>query len=177
MITVLRLGHRRDRDKRISTHVALTARAFGADKIVFSGEYDEKLVEKVKEVVKRWGGSFEIEYVKNWKEWLKNFFGIKIHLTMYGIDFRKKLAEIKKRWKKGSDIAVIVGSEKVPKEVYEIADYNLAVGNQPHSEVSALAIFLYELQERKIKSEFENAELRIVPQEKGKKIERINEQA
>lgn len=177
MIAVLRLGHRRDRDKRITTHVALVARAFGADKIVFSGERDEKLVENVKEVVKRWGGDFEIEYVKNWKTWLKNFPGIKIHLTMYGIDFRKRITEIKKLWKKGNDIAVIVGSEKVPREVYEIADYNLAVGNQPHSEVSALAIFLYEMQERKIKSEFENAELKIIPQEKGKKVERIQKRA
>ncbi len=29
MIAVLRLGHRPERDKRITTHVALTSRAFG----------------------------------------------------------------------------------------------------------------------------------------------------
>jgi len=34
MITVLRIGHRISRDKRITTHVALVARAFGADKIL-----------------------------------------------------------------------------------------------------------------------------------------------
>ncbi|HIQ49601.1 MAG TPA: tRNA (cytidine(56)-2'-O)-methyltransferase [Nanoarchaeota archaeon] len=173
MIIVLRLGHRKERDKRISTHVALVARAFGAQKIVFSGEYDEKLIESIKDVVKRWGGNFEIEYVKNWKEWLKNFSGIKVHLTMYGIYFTKRLEEVKDLWKKGKDIVIIVGSEKVPKEVYEIADYNLAIGHQPHSEVSALAIFLYELYDRKIKKEFENAELKIIPQEKGKKVEKI----
>ena len=36
-VTVLRLGHRRERDKRITSHLGLTARAFGADQIVLSG--------------------------------------------------------------------------------------------------------------------------------------------
>ena len=30
-LSVLRLGHRRQRDKRITSHLGLTARAFGAD--------------------------------------------------------------------------------------------------------------------------------------------------
>ncbi len=30
-LSVLRLGHRRERDKRITSHLGLTARAFGAD--------------------------------------------------------------------------------------------------------------------------------------------------
>ncbi|TFG70124.1 MAG: tRNA (cytidine(56)-2'-O)-methyltransferase, partial [Methanomassiliicoccus sp.] len=30
MIVVLRLGHRPERDQRVTTHVALTARALGA---------------------------------------------------------------------------------------------------------------------------------------------------
>ena len=34
MIIVLRIGHRIGRDKRITTHVALVARAFGANKII-----------------------------------------------------------------------------------------------------------------------------------------------
>ena len=34
MITILRIGHRISRDKRITTHVALVARAFGADNIL-----------------------------------------------------------------------------------------------------------------------------------------------
>ena len=40
MITVLRLDHRLGRDTRITTHVCLTARAFGADKVILSGERD-----------------------------------------------------------------------------------------------------------------------------------------
>ena len=171
MILVLRLGHRKERDKRISTHVALASRVFGADKIIFSGERDEKLLENIKKVVENWGGEFEVEYAKNWKSWLKNFYGIKIHLTMYGIDFRKKIHELKKL-KKKHNLVIIVGSEKVPREVYELADYNLAVGNQPHSEVSAIAVFLYELNDRKIRNDFESAKLKIIPQASGKKMEK-----
>ena len=37
-ISVLRLGHRIERDKRITSHLGLTARAFGADEIILSGD-------------------------------------------------------------------------------------------------------------------------------------------
>ena len=43
---------------------------------------------------------------------------------------------------KDEDIMIIVGASKVPFEVYERADFNVSVGNQPHSEIAALAIFL-----------------------------------
>ncbi len=173
MLFVLRVGHRRERDKRISTHVALVARALGADGIIFSGEKDEKLLQSVNKIVERWGGSFSVIYEKNWKKWLSSFDGIKIHLTMYGLPFQKKMDEIKKKFK-SKDICVIVGSEKVPAELYEIADYNLAIGNQPHSEVGALAIFLYELMDRKLKEDFENARIKVVPQSKGKKVVKLD---
>lgn len=57
-INVLRLDHRQKRDARITTHVCLTARAFGANEVVLSGDEDTKLMENVRDVVKRWGGSF-----------------------------------------------------------------------------------------------------------------------
>jgi len=38
MIEILRLGHRKKRDARLSTHVALVSRAFGASKIYYSGQ-------------------------------------------------------------------------------------------------------------------------------------------
>ena len=37
-ISVLRLGHRRERDKRITSHLGLTARAFGANEVILAGE-------------------------------------------------------------------------------------------------------------------------------------------
>ncbi len=171
---VLRLGHRPERDKRITTHVALTARAFGADKIVIAAEEDEHVRESVEDVVERWGGPFTIEFNPSWKkvmrEW-KESGGIIVHLTMYGIHVDETLPAIKDDLRAGKDIMVVVGAEKVPREVYEVADYNVAIGNQPHSEVAALAVFLDRLLEGEgLRREFKNAKLKILPRERGKKV-------
>mgnify|MGYP001626414361 CR=1 FL=1 len=166
-VYVFRLFHRKERDKRVTTHCALVSRAFLAKKMFYCGDKDENLENKIKDVVKRFGGNFEIEYVKDWKNFIKNFNGIKVHLTMYGIPLTKKIDEIKKFEK----ILVIVGSEKVPKEVYEISDYNISITLQPHSEIAALAIFLDKIFEGKeFEYEFENAKIKIIPQERGKKV-------
>ncbi len=165
-VYVLRLGHR-ERDKRISTHVALTARAFGAKGIYFT-VYDKNVFESVKDVVKRWGGNFFIKQIDNWKRFLKDFEGIKVHLTMYGIPLPKKIGEIRKAKK----MLVIVGAEKVPREVYELSDYNIAIGNQPHSEVAALAVFLDRVLNKVFNLKFENAEIEIIPSERGKVTKR-----
>ena len=50
MIEVLRLSHRIGRDPRLSTHVILTARAFGASKTYYSGQKDSNLEESVKRI-------------------------------------------------------------------------------------------------------------------------------
>jgi tRNA (cytidine56-2'-O)-methyltransferase len=169
MIIVLRLGHRRKRDERLSTHCGLIARAFGADKIIFSGEKDDKLIISLKKVTENWGGTFEVGYEKNWKNLIKTFQGVKIHLTMYGIPIQDKINEIRKITTK--DILIIIGSEKVPKEVYTLADYNIAITSQPHSEAAALAVFLHEyFQGKELNKEFENGKFKIIPQEKGKKV-------
>jgi len=170
MIAVLRLSHRLPRDARLTTHVCLTARAFGADTVYYSGNKDEKLEKNIASVVERFGGNFKVTYVKNPLKFVKecNFF--KVHLTMYGLPFEKHIAKLKKKINKG--ILLIVGSEKVPAEYYELADLNLAIGNTPHSEVAALAIMLYELHNRKIPKL--KGKLEIVPQAKGKLVKKIN---
>ncbi len=162
-IIVLRLGHRRERDKRISTHVGLVARAFGADEIVYSGEHDQKLLDSVNKVALEWGGSFKASYDPDWRKRIKEFKGTKVHLTMYGIPFQQKIKELKT----SESLLVIVGGEKVPSEVYELADYNLAVTNQPHSEVAALGVFLHEYGNMK---QFTGARKKVVPSARGKKI-------
>ena len=170
-VEVLRLGHRGDRDKRISTHVALTARALGADRIIFTTE-DDHVENSVKKVVESWGGNFEFVVEKHWRKYIKEFEkrGIVVHLTMYGANINEIMPEIREL-SKDKDILVIVGAEKVPKEVYELADYNVSVGNQPHSEVAALAIFLDRLFEGKtLYRDFENAKIKIVPSNKGKVV-------
>lgn len=163
MITVLRIGHRPERDKRITTHVALVSRAFGADRIIVDKE-DSKLRETVEKVTEKFGGSFKIEF-HPYREQLKKFDGVIVHLTMYGMPMEEKINEIKKN----ENIMIVVGAEKVPREVYELAHYNVSVKNQPHSEVSALAIFLEHLGREKDLKGY----LRIIPQERGKKVLRI----
>jgi len=137
MITVLRLGHRISRDKRITTHVALVARAFGADDIIISTK-DQQIEENIRSICKRFGGDFNIETGADHKKIIKQWKGNIVHLTMYGETLDKSINTIDKK----KDLLIVVGAEKVPPEIYEMADFNVSVGNQPHSEVAALAIFL-----------------------------------
>ena len=66
---------------------------------------------------------------------------------------------------------MVVGAEKIPFEVYEHADFNVGVTNQPHSEIAALAVFLDRLFEgRELDREWEDADQVVVPQEAGKKV-------
>ncbi len=134
-LAVLRLGHRPLRDKRITTHIALVARAFGADKMVMPIG-DEAIESSVSKLVESWGGDFSVKTAKDYKSYIKDFKGSVVHLTMYGMPVDETIDKIK------GDVLVIVGSEKVPRNVYDLADYNISIGSQPHSEVSALAIFL-----------------------------------
>lgn len=165
MITVLRLGHRIERDKRLTTHVALISRALGADKILFTGQHDKSLIDSINKITEKFGGPFSIEYIKNYKELLNKNSEI-IHLTVYGIPLSKVINKIRKSKK---DKIIIIGSEKVPPEIYHIANYNVSITNQPHSEAGALSIFLHELFKGKYK-EFKNYKIKIISKEKGKKI-------
>ncbi len=172
-VHVLRIGHRLVRDDRPTTHVCLVARAFGADKIyVFDGDPGVKTT--VADVNRRWGGEFEVDIVDDWRRILKGWKkggGIVVHLTMYGLNLRDVIDEVRES---NGDILLVVGAEKVPRDLYEDSDFNVAVGNQPHSEVSALAVFLdrFFLGEE-LKRVYNHTEYRIVPSRKSKQVEKI----
>jgi tRNA (cytidine56-2'-O)-methyltransferase len=166
MIKVLRLEHRPERDKRLTTHCALVARAFGADELIYTGIRDPRLEESIQKVVKKWGGGFKIFHSKSWRPIIRNFKGIKIHLTMYGLELDKNVSKFRNK-----DVLIIIGGEKVPSEVYQLADLNLSVGNQPHSEAAALAICLDRyFQGKPFKSQ--TTGLIIKPSERGKIVEK-----
>lgn len=166
-IFILRLGHRLARDKRISTHVALTARAFGASGIYFSTK-DEELERSVEDVGARFGEGFTIETGVRWRPLLRDFPGLKVHLTMYGQDLDDVMPGIRERC--APRMLIVVGAEKVPADVYQLVDLNVAVGHQPHSEVAALAVFLDRLTEgRGLRTEFDGR-LRVLPCERGKRV-------
>lgn len=172
MITVLRIGHRAGRDPRIATHCALAARALGAERLIYTGEKDSGMEESVRSIVRNWGGEFGISYEKGWRTAVKGFKGATVHLTMYGMPLAGKMPAIRK----AKDVLVIIGGEKVPTEVYHSVDHNVAVGNQPHSEVAALAVFLHEyFGGSELSSDFPRGKMRVVPQEKGKMTEMRNE--
>jgi tRNA (cytidine56-2'-O)-methyltransferase len=167
MITVLRLGHRIERDKRLSTHCGLVARAFGAQKLVYTGEKDSGLEESISSVTKGWGGDFRIEHAESARKLIRDWKGKSVHLTVYGIPVQKKIRTLRKV----RNLLVIVGGEKVPPEVYHECDFNISVTGQPHSEVAALAIFLHEyFSGRELDKRFSKARKRIVPQERGKRL-------
>ena len=170
MITVLRLSHRRVRDARATTHVCLAARALGADEAIISGERDENILKSVASLSSRWGGNFKIRYEEKGNKIIKKFKGIKVHLTMYGMPVQEEISEIRAATI-GKNLLIIVGGEKVPGEIYHLADYNIAVTGQPHSEVAALAIFMHEFFEgMELEKKFSRAKLTVIPQERGKKI-------
>jgi len=173
-VVVLRWGHR-ERDKRLTAHVALTARALGASGLILADVRDDKVKATINRVVDRWGGPFFFEMGKPWKQVVKDWKakgGLVVHLTAYGENVQK--SDVLQRIKaEGKDVLVLVGSRKVPTEFFseEVSDFNVAIGNQPHSECSSLAIFLDRFfGGRGLSREFEGAKIRIVPQARGKKV-------
>ena len=155
---VLRLGHRPERDKRITTHVCLTARAFGCQK-VFLSKPDSRVSKTVGEVVEKFGGEFSIENVTSLESFVKKWTGIVVHLTMFGLPIDDFVGELKKV---DSDILFVVGAEKVPSWIFEEADYNISIGNQPHSEVAALAISLNKVCGDTYSKDYDGA-LKVIP--------------
>lgn len=171
MITVLRLGHRFERDKRISTHICLTARALGADEVVFDVR-DERVENSVKRITDEWGGNFKVNFTDDYKKFIKNFDGVRVHLTMYGLNINGVLKEISEKFKESGNLLIIVGSQKVNGEVYFLVDYNVGIGNQPHSEVAALAVFLDRLFEGKETEKKFNGKIEVIPKARGKEVKK-----
>ncbi|MEM2059037.1 MAG: tRNA (cytidine(56)-2'-O)-methyltransferase, partial [Thermoproteota archaeon] len=138
-VVVFRYGHRPSRDKRVSTHLALVARAFGAREAWFDS-IDSRLEEKVAQVNRVFGGKFSVKTGISWREAVEMAASMgfcTVHLTMYGVPLPQVIEELRRK----ENILVMVGGPKVPKAFYDLADYNVSLTNQPHSEVAALAVF------------------------------------
>jgi len=176
-VAVLRLGHRPGRDDRMTTHVGLTARALGADRAIFAG--GSQAAETVRDITDRFGGPFEAEVTDSPNAVLRNWDGRIAHLTMYGERVQDVEGEIRAtREDEGEPLLIVVGAEKVSFDVYEAADWNVGVTNQPHSEVAGLAVFLDRIFEgRELDREWEDADQRVVPMGTGKKVVDAAEQS
>ena len=171
-VAVPRIGHRLVRDDRTTTHAVLVSRAMGSE-VIYMTDVDNEIKKTLDKVNKRWGGEkeFRLEIIDNWKKLLKTWKengGIVVHLTMYGAPINQKIKEIKELSQR---ILVVIGAEKVPKEVYFLADYNIAIGSQPHSEIAALAIFLDRIFEgNQFNKSFLDEKMKIIPSDKGKNV-------
>jgi tRNA (cytidine56-2'-O)-methyltransferase len=165
MITVLRIGHRINRDKRMTTHVALVARAFGANKIIIDTK-DKKIEDTINSICFRFGGNFIIESGVDIKKIIKEWNGTIVHLTMYGEELEKSIKKIEIH----KDLLVIIGAEKVRPYIYENANFNISIGNQPHSEVAALAIFLDRFTKGHWQKKKFIGKIEILPTDKGKNV-------
>lgn len=170
VIEVVRIGQRLVRDDRVTTHVALVSRAFGAKRIYMT-EVNPEIKDTVEKINKTWGSNFEIVFIDKWKPILKKKKDEKfkiIHLSMYG----ENINSVEEDLRKEEDLVIVVGAEKVPREIYELADYNVGVGSQPHSEISALAILLDRIQKGKqFEMEFPGAKRKIIPTKNGKNVQ------
>lgn len=173
-VCVLRLGHRPGRDNRMTTHVGLTARALGANRVVIAGDASKSKT-TIEEVTGRFGGPFAVELTDSPRAWLRGFEGTVVHLTMYGLPIQDVERDVRADHA-DEGLLVVVGAEKVPFDVYERADYNVGVTNQPHSEVAGLAVFLDRLFEgAELDREWTGATHRVVPKETGKLVEPVTE--
>lgn len=168
---ILRMGHRFFRDSRVTTHVCLTARALGADGVLVADKQDREIESTIRGMVQNFGGNFRIETGIPWKQAINNWKrqgGRVAHLTAYGLPLPKVVENIRGA---GADILVIVGAEKMPGEVFKLADWNVSITSQPMSEVGALAIFLDWLNQHKgFDLDFPDAKIQIIPSKEEKKI-------
>jgi tRNA (cytidine56-2'-O)-methyltransferase len=164
-VSVLRIGHRAGRDPRLTTHLALTARAFGAREM-FLEPPDPALVDRLRDVTTRWGGSFKVVPVDDWKKVVRSFDGPVVHLTMYGLPLETVLP----RLVRAPRLLLVVGGAKVPAELYRISTYNVAVGHQPHSEVAAAAVALERIRGLPGPRAPRGARQRVVPSARGKRV-------
>ncbi len=170
VIEVVRIGQRLVRDDRVTTHVALVSRAFGAERILMT-EVNPEIKDTLDKINNTWGGSFVVEFIDKWKSIVKKKkeenFRI-VHLTMYG----ENINNVEEKLQKEEKLLIVVGAEKVPREIYELADYNIGVGSQPHSEISALAILLDRIQKGKqFEKTFPDAKRKIIPTKMGKNVQ------
>jgi tRNA (cytidine56-2'-O)-methyltransferase len=107
-------------------------------------------------------------YLKSFKKGTKERpSGIIVHLTMYGEEVSEALPKIRR----DRPVALVVGGAKVPGELFGISNHNVAVGNQPHSEVAALAVALSQWHSSvAIQSRFEGGSIRVIPSREGKNV-------
>jgi len=156
VITVLVLGKSSYENLK---DVALASRAFGANSIIFTTNYNSKLVRYFKTINSKWGGNFEVRFEKDWRAEIsrkKNY--EKVYLTMDGVPINKIIYRIKTY----KNILLIASFQNAQRSVKEAVDFNVSITTQPHSTVSSVAVFMHMFYSgRELAIRFKNAKHKI----------------
>jgi len=154
-----------------SLDLCLTARAFGAAEIIFVSKSDAGLLRYMNNLNKKWGGTFKVKFVKNYKDALKSASKYtKVYLTRFGMPLQSK-SYVLKTYK---NMVLIVSTKDVSRTLHQVADYNISISTQPHCGSAAIAIFLHEFYNgRELAMHFENAKLKLVPSEHSIGVKKI----
>jgi len=132
-------------------------------------------------VNRRFGPGCRLEHIRDWAGFIRRWEGPSVHLTMYGKTLDETIESLHRstdidfgECKCEPDILVVIGSEKVQRKVYELADHNTSIGNQPHSEIAALSVFLDRLFKGKQFNREYEGEWKILPDLRGKTVVKRN---
>lgn len=157
MITVLIIGAGSLENEK---DIALASRAFGASSVIFTSRKNNKLVNYFKSVNRQWGGRFEIRFERDWERVLEEKKRYeKIYLTKSGAPIGKMMYRIRTY----KNILLIATLAENLKKLDGMIDYNVSVTTQPHSSVSAIAVFLHMFfSGRELAVRFNNARSKIV---------------
>ena len=173
---MLRWGHRPQRDVRLTTHVALTARALCASGFILSDTLDAHIQETVNKITQNWGGNFYFEMGTSWKkvvrEW-KTKGGVVVHLTAYGENIQT--SDILDRIKK-TNKDLLVNCWK-PKSSWRVLFKRSIRFQHINRKPTAFRMFrigdiswIGYFKGKELAKPFEKAKIEIVPKERGKEI-------
>ncbi|MDE1832845.1 MAG: tRNA (cytidine(56)-2'-O)-methyltransferase [Candidatus Micrarchaeota archaeon] len=168
MITVLSIG---EGDYRVRLNMCLTARAFGAAKIVFIGRRDGRISKYIARLNSKWGGMFKVDFSSNAGNTIRSFSKYKkIYLTMFGTP----LKQVEYMLKTYKNILLIVTARDWEGQLAKLTDFNVSITNQPHAQVASIAIFLHEFfNGRELAIQFQNAKYKAIPKPKGAQIRKL----
>ncbi len=161
MITVLIIGEGSLENEK---DIGLASRAFGASSVIFTSRSKPKLVRYFRAISSKWGGKFDVRYEKDWERVISEKRGYeKIYLTKSGAPIAKMMYRVRTY----KNILLIATLSENLKKLDERVDYKVSVTTQPHSSVSAIAVFLHVFYSgRELAIRFNNARYKVI-QEKA----------
>ncbi len=136
--------------------LSLASRAFGASSIVFTDpKIDYKKIKRyINKINKSMGGEFEVKFNANGRSLLREK---RVYKTVY-LTLGGKMLKDNIRVLRNYRNLILVVSSKDLNYLKELSDFTISITKQPHSSVSAVAVFLHSFYEgRELSISFKNA--------------------